>query len=317
MGRDSKSTLGDSGSQTRFYLLFLLFRDIIDAFLKSPRGLKAKITYLLITFECFSNIASFCSNKIEQVIMEFKHLILNLMTMLPKLSSECCVVRQWTKTRTPGGAGIKEHLLSVWWQCAKQLSQRICVDKSQLPEHLHFCLTSTEFWTLVPTSVFWDHGTHHLRFTSGGCFSDGARPSCLKVSSFPAAVKGAGKDGEDEWHRWPADTSREARLRQMSLVTVPNPTAQRSTVGLSWNQRRLASPQITRVTGLLKNNLLVMPLLLVSVRSLLFCFLPAWALFNWIQTSDYLVFKDIPGLAFRCRKQIMESIQPLGVLLSS
>lgn len=45
---------------------------------------------------------------------------------------------QWTKTRTPGGAEIKEHLLTVWWQCAKQLSQRICVDKSQLPEHLHF-----------------------------------------------------------------------------------------------------------------------------------------------------------------------------------
>lgn len=157
---------------------------------------------------------------------------------------------RWTKTRTPGGAGIKENLLTVWWQCAKQLSQRICVDKSQLPEHLHFCPTVTESWMLLPTPVSgWRHAppAFHERRT---LFR--RRPSCLKVSGSPAAVKGAGKDAEDEWHRWPADTSREARLRQMSLVTRPNPAAQRSAVGLSWNQRRLASPQITRVTGLLK-----------------------------------------------------------------
>lgn len=56
------------------------------------------------------------------------------------------------------------------------------------------------------------------------------------------------------------------------------------------------------------------PALLVSDRNLFFCFVSVWTLFNWKQTSDYLVFKDFPGLVFRCREQIMESIQPLGAI---
>lgn len=75
-----------------------------------------------------------------------------------------------------------------------------------------------------------------------------------------------------------------------------------------------ASSQLIRVMGPLKNSLLPTAASLISDRNLLFCFLPVWALFNWKQTLDYLVFKDFPGLAFRCRKQITRSIQPLGAL---
>lgn len=163
---------------------------------------------------------------------------------------------------------------------------------------------------LVPTSVFWDRATHHQRRTLF------RRSPAILLEGLQFS-KGAGKDAEDEWHRWPADTSREARLRQMSLVTLPNPACSKI------HRRTELKPEAHclhtdhQSHGAAENNLLVMPALPVSVRSPLFCFLPAWALFNWIQTSDYLVFKDIPGLAFRCRKQIMESIQPLGVLASS
>lgn len=220
---------------------------------------------------------------------------------------------QWTKTSTPVWAGIKEQLLTVWWRCAKQLSEQICVDESQFPEHLHFLSVCNRI--LNVSSNVCVLRSHH----TPPAFAQAANAAAILLEGleFSSYCKRS-RQGHGRWmHRWPADTSREARLRQMSPVTLPNPAAQRSTVGLSWNQRRRASPQITRDTGPLKNNLLVMLALVVSDRRPLFCFLPVWALFNWKQTSDYLAFKDIPGLAFRCRKEIMESIQPLGVLLSS
>ncbi len=54
----------------------------------------------------------------------------------------------------------------------------------------------------------------------------------LEGLGFFISWKRAGKDREDEWHQWPADTSRDVWLRQMSLVTLAwilNPAAQRST----------------------------------------------------------------------------------------
>lgn len=59
----------------------------------------------------------------------------------------------------------------------------------------------------------------------------GAPASLLEGLGFFISGKRAGKDREDEWHQWPADTSRDVWLRQMSLVTlvgIPNPDARRS-----------------------------------------------------------------------------------------
>lgn len=131
---------------------------------------------------------------------------------------------------------------------------------------------------LVP--MFQCSSTHRLHCTSGECFSD--RPSCLKVSSFPAA----GKDAEDEWHRWPANTSRDMWLRQMSLVTF----AVLKDLPSDWAETRggCCSSTDRRVMGTQKNGLLQMAAWLISDPNLLFCLLPVWA--TWLSENKHQTF---------------------------
>lgn len=216
-------------------------------------------------------------------------------------------MKRWTKTRTPGGAGIKECILTVWWQCAKQLSQQICADKSQFPEHLHFLSVCNGILNVSSRIVTSLHSLPALpeRQTLFGR----SLAILLEGLQFSSSRQGRG--------RWMASMAsryiegRAIETNEPCYITV----AQRSTIRLGWNQRCQLLHRSPESQGPWKSAFLQAEASLISDQKPLFCFLPAWALFNWKQTADYLAFKDFPGFAFRCRKQIMGSIQPRGVLL--
>lgn len=146
------------------------------------------------------------------------------------------------KTTAPSKRGaMKECLGAVWRRRAEDLSKRISDFTSQSAEHLHLRLSLIKpgeslSFTSPPNSLsaaaaFYGRTDEHPFFSFFSFFfhpSHGAPASLLEGPGFFISGKRAGKDREDEWHQWPADTSRDVWLRQMSLVTlvgIPNPDA--------------------------------------------------------------------------------------------
>lgn len=125
--------------------------------------------------------------------------------------------------------------------CRRFVKAKISDFRSQPAEHLHLRLSFNKTWKVIG---FYEHSKQplccygFLRPDWWALFFffcspfNGASASLLEGLGFFISGKRAGKDREDEWHQWPADTSRDVWLRQMSLVTlvgILNPAAQRST----------------------------------------------------------------------------------------
>lgn len=133
--------------------------------------------------------------------------------------------------RTPS-----RRLMTMCWRFVKARSQTsevsrlsICISVYLLKKpgkSLSFTSTPN---SLCAATVFYGRTDEHFFFFSLSPFNSA---SLLEGLGFFISGKRAGKDREDEWHQWPADTSRDVWLRQMSLVTlvgILNPAAQRST----------------------------------------------------------------------------------------
>lgn len=126
----------------------------------------------------------------------------NVLIGLPNLSADGASywLKQWTKKKiATRRAKIKERLLAVWWQCAKEMSQWIS-DFSQSPEHLHACLPLMKLGKLLSTSSanVPQHASVARQFLwlDWWALLTAPLPFCLKVSGFSSAEKEQARTGK-------------------------------------------------------------------------------------------------------------------------